>query len=68
MDPSLLKSETSDLLHRELVNQFIVKSCINCLSFDHRKTETCLFYPGNPRPPASVIVYGCPSWELDIPF
>lgn len=66
MEPSLLQSETSDLLHRELVNQFIVKSCLTCLSF--AKDETCLFYPGNPRPPASVIVFGCPSWELDIPF
>lgn len=66
MEPISLKSETSDLLHRELIDHAIVKSCLSCLSF--AKDETCLFYPGNPRPPAQVIVYGCPSWELDIPF
>jgi len=67
MEPNHLKSEASDLLHRELVNNFIVKSCLNCLGFD-QKVEVCLFYVGSPRPPAPVIVFGCSSWELDIPF
>lgn len=67
MEPIALKSETADLLHRELIDQCIVKSCLNCLSFD-AKVEVCLFYPGKPHPPAKVVVFGCPSWELDIPF
>lgn len=62
-----LKSKTSDLLHRELIDKYVVKSCLNCGGFDH-KAEVCLFYPGNHRPPAQVIVFGCLSWELDIPF
>lgn len=44
------------------------RSCINCLQFDHA-SETCLLtLPKPQRPPAKIIVQGCPAWEADIPF
>ncbi len=44
----------------------IYQNCLNCENFDHA-TEFCKL--ANQRPPAKIIVYGCPKWEYDaIPF
>lgn len=44
----------------------------NCVSCDHWDVigERCLFDKLRRRPPASVIVEGCPSWKEadEIPF
>ena len=58
-------AETRDLLHRELIRTDVVTSCLNCECFD-KKTEQCLEF--NQRPPAEVIVFGCPEWIQAIPF
>lgn len=58
-------AETRDLLHRDLIRTVVVKSCLNCECFDKKK-DHCLEY--NQRPPADVIVFGCPGWIQEIPF
>lgn len=51
--------------HKRLVKLQVVNSCLNCVEWNP-KPETCGKYKA--RPPAEVIVYGCPAWEEDIPF
>lgn len=43
------------------------QNCLNCLNF-REKEEICIL--ANQRPPAKVIVYGCPMYEdkEDVPF
>jgi recombinational DNA repair protein RecR len=43
------------------------RTCLNCQNFDE-KSELCKFNSYNQRPPARVIVTGCPSHEDEIPF
>ena len=44
----------------------LFKNCTKCVHW-HTKEEFCTKY--KERPPATVIVKGCPSFELDeIPF
>ena len=40
-------------------------SCIYCTNFDE-ENELCRL--ANQRPPARVIVQGCPKFDLEIPF
>jgi hypothetical protein len=54
-----------DAVHREMIQQQIFRSCINCEHFNE-KTEYCGV--AHQRPPAKVIVFGCPKWMADIPF
>lgn len=50
---------------RELIDRQQVVTCINCIQWnDH--DEKCTL--AKIRPPARVIVFGCPAWEEDIPF
>ncbi len=42
-----------------------VTSCINCENFD-KKGEICIL--AGSKPPARVIMFGCPAWLFDIPF
>lgn len=61
----------ADALHKELIRNFVFRSCINCELLDRGAkgrpaVATCTLY--NATPPPETIVYGCPSWELDIPF
>lgn len=61
-----LKTETSYELHRELVNAFVVPSCLNCMFFS-AKTEQCGEF--KMRPPVQVLVFSCKTnWMEDIPF
>lgn len=60
-------------LHRDLIDQALFRSCLNCLHFAQPvpgmggPSETCALY--KTRPPASVIVFSCgPAWEADVPF
>lgn len=52
--------------HKELVQDLVVQSCINCENWDE-KAEGCTL-AGGQRPPAKVVVYGCPAWVPYIPF
>lgn len=51
-------------IHRYLVDNRSCASCLTCYHFD-AKTEVCA--PAGSRPPAEVIVYGCPQWD-GVPF
>lgn len=57
--------EASQIFHEQLILTDIVVSCLNCGNFD-ANGEACLLY--KTRPPAKVMVYGCASWEVLIPF
>lgn len=52
-------------LHRHMIDGQLVPSCFNCAYFVE-KEEQCVRW--KVRPPAATIVYGCESWEGDIPF
>lgn len=41
-------------------DEYPFKNCLNCTNFN-LKTEICKL--ANQRPPAKVIVYGCPSHD-----
>lgn len=51
----------------EREHNYLYQSCINCENFDE-KNELCKL--AKQRPPARVIVFGCPKWEDkdEIPF
>lgn len=42
------------------------RTCLSCEHF-REGDDVCTFYTPNQRPPARVIVEGCPAW-IDIPF
>jgi len=50
-----------------LVENGIVRSCINC---EHFRSRDDLGYcdVAKQTPPPKVIFYGCPAWEMEIPF
>lgn len=48
-----------------LINHDWWQTCINCELFD-KKGELCTQF--KVRPPATVIVNGCESWQFTIPF
>ena len=56
--------EQSQQLHKELVKQGIVATCLNCEHFDKEK---CLLAPAFALP-AVVVVFGCPKWIQAPPF
>lgn len=69
--------QSFQLLHKKLIEDGTCKSCLNCEHWSENsigvqyKTkpagqEVCGLY--NQKPPADVIVFGCPSWVFDIPF
>jgi hypothetical protein len=62
-----LQSAIVSALETVAKRNLIYTSCVNCLNFRERD-EICIL--ANMRPPARVIVFGCPQWEdIDqIPF
>lgn len=54
----------ADELVKLMVSQGWLKTCLNC-HYWHKPQEKCDKY--NQRPPAEIIVAGCPDHE-DIPF
>lgn len=44
----------------------LLRSCVNCEHWSGAKTELCSL--ANQRPPATVIVTGCPAHTDNIPF
>lgn len=59
------KQEAINLIHRELIDRHLLRTCITCGNWDE-KVEQCYKYSA--RPPAQVIVLGCEEWIMDIPF
>jgi hypothetical protein len=57
--------DMSTILFGENIKRQIIKSCLNCINFNE-EDETCLL--AKARPPARIIVFGCPQWDADIPF
>ena len=55
-----LQSIIADGLSRLAEQNHIYRSCINCFNFKET-SEICIL--ANQRPPARVIVFGCPKWE-----
>lgn len=58
-------NELRPAFHQALVESCIVRSCLNCMDFNHQ-AEICDL--AKVRPPAKVVVFGCPKWTLDPPF
>lgn len=56
-------ADLTKAMRRELATA--TKTCLNCLHFDE-PSEKCKLC--NLRPPARVIVSGCPKHEDEIPF
>jgi hypothetical protein len=71
------QEQSFQLIHRKLVDDATFHSCLNCEHWSEngigvqygtkeRGQEKCMKY--EQRPPAEVIVFGCPDWLYDIPF
>lgn len=53
-------------LAKKILDSKIIPSCVTCNNFDER-LEVCKLVMM--RPPARVIAYGCPGWQVtDLPF
>lgn len=50
---------------KAILSHHVWRSCLNCEEWEHVK-EVCRKV--EQRPPAKVIVVGCPAWIADIPF
>lgn len=56
-----------NLLHEELIQFQIVRSCLNCESFID-STGECTYFQ-NMKPPPKVVVFSCGEhWENRCPF
>lgn len=55
--------EIEKILHRKLVYEFVVRTCLNC---DFWRENKCKKYDA--VPPPEVVVFACDEWEMDIPF
>lgn len=61
-------------LHKALIDQVVVPSCINCGHWSANDAEPppegtrnwCTKF--NQYPPETIIVLSCDSWMMDIPF
>lgn len=62
-----MKRDLAYTLHKEMVEQLIVPSCINCEHWAPTETGGCLLFEGA-QPPPGIVVLGCEHWEPDIPF
>ena len=59
-------ADASIIVHQEMLNRQVFRSCLNCESWDG-KTEICLHF--KTKPPAQVIVFSCgEQWLGEIPF
>ncbi len=76
MKPKLRKEASLEFHHRivsaayntiENTEEYPFQSCLSCIHFKEI-TEICNL--ANQRPPAKIIVYGCPKYEdiNEIPF
>lgn len=57
--------EEAQKLHRFLVKQGAVSTCLNCVGW---KNGACIAYGAPVLPPPEVLVFGCKSWDNEIPF
>lgn len=52
-------------LHEQLLTHGILHSCVNCEEWNEERSVCDKFAT---LPPPDVIVYGCPEWNIEIPF
>ena len=57
--------EEAKRLHRFLVKQGAVSTCLNCVGWEDGK---CIAYGQPTLPPPEVLVFGCPAWDNTLPF
>lgn len=55
--------EEAERLHRFLVRQGAVSTCMNCVNW---KGGRCAL--AESVPPAEVLVFGCTAWDNTLPF
>ena len=56
-------------LRKVLDNSGTIAHCLNCLNRrSYGVSVICELAPDAGQPPAEVLVYGCSSWQMDIPF
>lgn len=55
--------EEAKKLHRFLVRQGAVSTCLNCVNWNG---ECCTL--AKTVPPPEVLVFGCPAWDNTLPF
>lgn len=53
----------AEKLHRFLVKQGAVSTCLNCVNWQASKCKLA----GAPPPP-EILVFGCQSWDNILPF
>lgn len=60
-------AQEMDRLHRGLIQEGVMRSCINC---EHWSTKGNNFVCSlaNKTPPPETLVFGCESWNFNIPF
>jgi len=64
---SQISESSRDLLHKELIQLQIVKSCLNCEHFVDDSGECAQFQ--YVKPPPKVVVFSCgKNWENRCPF
>lgn len=61
-----MNSEQAHNLHEALLEEQVIRSCLNCDNFKE-EDERCILAPAYPLP-AKVIVFGCPKWTGVVPF
>ena len=59
------EDSAAKVFYARMIRAGVFPSCINCEYFNHIN-ETC--DKVNQRPPAHIIVSGCPEWQQEIPF
>lgn len=55
--------EAKAILHSALIEHCVIATCINC---EYWKNDICTKY--NAVPPPRIIVYGCETWNENLPF
>lgn len=59
------KARLTQAILKAMEQEGVGRSCLGC---NHFKEETEVCKLAGKRPPARVIVTGCPSWEELLPF
>lgn len=54
------------LFQNQAIEKVVWQCCLNCEHWIDKPEEQCGL--AGSCPPATIIVTGCPSWEVSIPF
>lgn len=64
--PSMQRLAKEIQLHKKMVDNGILASCLGCEHWSGNKTATCQLHKATP--PLDVIVFGCTDYLWGIPF